>query len=235
MPASKDAKPLGQAVEDYAKAIYALEAASADGTASTTALADRVGVTPASASAMVKRLDALGLVTNVPYHGFRLTEAGNRVALEMLRHHRLLELFLAEELGMPWDRVHDEAEVLEHVLSDELEQLIAVKLGEPRWDPHGDPIPTITGEITEVATQAIATMNVGASGRLSRISDTDPEVLRYLSERGIALGDRFEVVGRQPFDGPTFVRFEGAEESQALGGRLAFAMHAEVDPSRRLS
>lgn len=230
MLASKDAKPLGQAVEDYAKAIYALEAASADGTASTNALAVRLGVTPASASAMVKRLDALGLVTNVPYHGFRLTEAGNRVALEMLRHHRLLELFLAEELGMPWDRVHDEAEVLEHVLSDELEELIAVKLGEPRWDPHGDPIPTITGEIAEVATQALATMEVGASGRLSRISDADPEVLRYLSDRGIALGDCFEVVGRQPFEGPTFVRFEGAEEAQALGGRLASAMHAEVRP-----
>ena len=230
MPAPKDIKPLGQAVEDYVKAVYALGSASADGTASTTALADRLGVTPASASAMVKRLDALGLVTNVPYHGFRLTETGSRVALEMLRHHRLLELFLAEELGMPWDRVHDEAEVLEHVLSDELEQLIAVKLGEPRWDPHGDPIPTITGEMAEVATQALASMEIGASGRLSRISDADPELLRYLSARGIALGDHFEIVGRQPFDGPTFVRFEGTEEAQALGGRLASAMHAQVDP-----
>ena len=230
MPAPKDIKPLGQAVEDYVKAVYALESASADGTASTNALADRMGVTPASASAMVKRLDALGLVSNVPYHGFRLTEAGSRVALEMLRHHRLLELFLAEELGMPWDRVHDEAEVLEHVLSDELEELIAVKLGQPRWDPHGDPIPTVTGEVNEVATQALATMEIGASGRLSRISDADPEVLRYLSARGIALGDHFEIVGRQPFDGPTFVRFEGTEEAQALGGRLASAMHAEVDP-----
>lgn len=230
MPAPKEAKPLGQAVEDYAKAIYLLEAASPDGTASTNALAVRLGVTPASASAMVKRLDALGLLTNVPYHGFRLTDSGNRVALQMLRHHRLLELFLAEELGMPWDRVHDEAEILEHVLSDELEELIAVKLGEPRWDPHGDPIPSISGEIVEVATQALATMAIGASGRLSRISDADPEVLRYLSERSIALGDRFEIVGRQPFEGPTFVRFEGTEESQALGGRLASAMHAEVEP-----
>src|SRR5436190_650693 len=129
------------AVQDYAKAIYALEQRDDGGAVSTNALAERLGVTPASASAMVKRLDGLGLVTHVPYRGVQLTAAGTKVALEILRHHRLLELYLAETLGVPWDRVHDEAEVLEHVLSEELEDLIAAKLGDPTHDPHGDPIP----------------------------------------------------------------------------------------------
>jgi DtxR family Mn-dependent transcriptional regulator len=129
------------AVEDYAKAIYQL--GRPDGRAVTTnALAEHLGVTPASASGMVRRLDGLGLVDHVPYKGVRLTAAGERLALEVLRHHRLLELYLAEALGVPRDRVHDEAEVLEHVLSDELAQLIAAKLGHPTRDPHGDPIPS---------------------------------------------------------------------------------------------
>src|SRR5438270_3647009 len=124
------------AVEDYAKAIYAL-AARRDGPVSNSAIAERLHVTPASASAMVKRLDELGLARHVPYRGVELTKKGSQLALEVLRHHRLLELYLAESLGVPWDRVHDEAEVLEHVLSEELEELIAVKLGDPKRDPHG--------------------------------------------------------------------------------------------------
>ena len=126
-------------VEDYAKAIYALE--ERDGVASTTALADRLGVSPPAVSAMVKRLEGRGYVSHVPYRGVRLTGEGRKVALEVLRHHRLLETYLARELGVPWDRVHAEAEVLEHVLSEPLEELIAAKLGEPTHDPHGDPIP----------------------------------------------------------------------------------------------
>jgi DtxR family transcriptional regulator, Mn-dependent transcriptional regulator len=129
------------AIEDYAKAIYQLGPADG-GAVSTNALAARLGVTPASASGMIRRLAELGLVDHVPYKGVRLTAAGERVALEVLRHHRLLELYLAEALGLPRDRVHEEAEVLEHVLSDELEQLIAAKLGHPTHDPHGDPIPS---------------------------------------------------------------------------------------------
>ncbi|HYZ82603.1 MAG TPA: metal-dependent transcriptional regulator, partial [Solirubrobacteraceae bacterium] len=127
------------AVEDYAKAIYALQVPD-DEPVSTTALAERLGVTAASASGMVKRLGELGLVSYRRYHGVLLTDAGRRVALEVIRHHRLLELYLVESLGVPWDRVHQEAEVLEHVLSDELEELIATKLGDPTHDPHGDPI-----------------------------------------------------------------------------------------------
>src|ERR1700736_1495564 len=130
------AEVISSSVQDYAKAIYALEQRAPDSAVGTSELADRLGVSPASASGMVRKLADLGLVEHEPYRGVRLSPAGRRVALEVLRHHRLLELFLAEALGMPWDRVHDEAEILEHVLSDELEELIAARLGNPTLDPH---------------------------------------------------------------------------------------------------
>jgi DtxR family Mn-dependent transcriptional regulator len=213
------------AVEDYAKAIYALE--RRDGEAvSTNALADRLGVTAASASGMVKRLDELGLVEHQPYRGVSLTDDGRRVALEVMRHHRLLELYLVETLGVPWDRVHQEAEVLEHVLSEELEELIAAKLGDPTHDPHGDPIPTRDLRIEEGTTESLQTLEVGARGRFARVSDSDPEMLRFLAERGIAPGDPLEVIDKQPFDGPLFVRF--GDHVQVLGGALARAMRVEV-------
>ena len=132
------------------------------------------------------------------------------MALEVLRHHRLLELYLAESLGVPWDRVHDEAEVLEHVLSEELEELIAAKLGNPTHDPHGDPIPSRELEIEEGETESLAALEPGARGVFVRVSDSDPEMLRYLAERGITPGERFEIVDRQPFGGPLFARFDGA-------------------------
>ena len=129
------------AIEDYAKSIYSLQRRAAGAAVTTNALAERCGVTPASASAMVKKLAERGLAIHEPYHGVRLTPAGERLALEMLRHHRLLELYLAEHLDVPWDRVHEEADALEHVLSEDLEARIAAKLGNPTHDPHGDPIP----------------------------------------------------------------------------------------------
>jgi DtxR family Mn-dependent transcriptional regulator len=176
---------------------------------------------------MVKRLDGLGLVQHVPYKGVVLTERGAQVALEVLRHHRLLERYLAEELGLPWDRVHDEAEVLEHVLSEELEELIAAKLGNPTIDPHGDPIPTADLRIVEHETMSMETLEVGDAGRFVRISDSDPEMLRYLGARGIAPGDRFEVIDKQPFGGPLFARFGSGADVHPLGGRLASAMRVE--------
>ncbi len=213
------------AVEDYAKAIYALEQ-RADGTpVTTTALAERLGVTPGSASAMVRRLDELGLVTHEPYHGVALTDGGRRVALEVLRHHRLLELLLAE-LGVPWDRVHDEAEVLEHHISEELEALIAARLGNPTHDPHGDPIPTADLVIDEGETVALDGLIGGDRGRFVRVSDADPAMLRYLAERGIAPGDTLEVLEKQPFDGPVTARFGSV--THVLGGALAAAMRVEV-------
>jgi len=215
---------LSPAVEDYTKAIYALER-EGEGTVTTNALADRLGVTPASASGMAKRLVELGLVDHRPYKGVALTDDGRRVALEVLRHHRLLELLLAD-LGVPWDRVHDEAEVLEHHISEELEALIAARLGHPTHDPHGHPIPSADLVIDEGDTVALDAMAVGQRGRFVRISDADPQMLRYLTEQGIALGDLLEVVEKQPFDGPVFAAFAG--RTQALGGDLARAMRVEV-------
>jgi DtxR family Mn-dependent transcriptional regulator len=179
---------------------------------------------------MVRKLAELGLVEHEPYHGVRLTEHGRRVALEVLRHHRLLELFLAEELGMPWDRVHAEAEVLEHVLSEELEQLISARLGDPTVDPHGDPIPTPAFDIHERATHSLNELQPGDAGRFVRVSDSDPGMLRYLAEQGIALGDRLEVTQRQPFGGPVFVRC--GERELALGGQLAQAMRIDAAEDR---
>jgi DtxR family Mn-dependent transcriptional regulator len=213
------------AVEDYAKAIYALSHDGRDSVA-TTALAERLGVTPASASAMIKRLDEMGLARHAPYHGVELTDKGSQLALEILRHHRLLELYLTESLGLPWDRVHDEAEVLEHVLSEELEEIIALKLGDPTRDPHGDPIPTRDLEIVEDPTVTLGSLQPGARGRFVRVSDSDPDMLRYLAERGIAPGAELEVVEKQPFGGPSFVRFGDAVH--VLGGELASRMRVEV-------
>src|SRR5947209_8921252 len=218
---------VSSAVEDYAKAIYALEQRGGEAV-STNAIAERLGVTAASASGMVKRMGELGLVEHRPYRGVTLTDRGRRVALEVMRHHRLLELYLVESLGVPWDRVHREAEVLEHVLSDELEELIAAKLGNPTHDPHGDPIPTRELTIEEGSTQSLQSLEPGTRGRLARVSDSDPEMLRFLADRGIAPGDRLEVVEKQPFDGPLFVRF--GDRIQVLGGALSRAMRVELVP-----
>jgi DtxR family transcriptional regulator, Mn-dependent transcriptional regulator len=215
-------------MQDYAKAVYALETRQGDAV-STNDLAERLGLTPGSVSAMLRKLADAGLVEHEPYRGVRLTDDGRSVALEVLRHHRLIELFLAEELGMPWDRVHSEAEVLEHVLSEDLEQLIATRLGNPTTDPHGDPIPTAELEIEEHPTSSLDELPPGAVGRFVRVSDSDPEMLRYLAAQGIALGERLEVVGRQPFGGPVFVRI--GDHEMPLGGELASAMRIETKRS----
>ena len=212
------------AVQDYAKAIYSLHDRSEE-PVSTSALAERLGVSPASTSAMVKRLESLGLVKREPYRGVVLSAAGERVALEVIRHHRLLELYLAEALGMSWDRVHEEAEVLEHAISPELSALIAEKLGNPTHDPHGDPIPTLDGEIDESSSVALGDLQPGDGGVFVRVSDSDPEMLRYLSQRGIAPGDPLEVLERQPFDGPLLVRFGSGDH--ALGGDLVRMMRVK--------
>jgi DtxR family Mn-dependent transcriptional regulator len=209
------------AVQDYAKAIYSLSRRGSE-TVATSALADRLGVSAASASAMAKRLAELGLVSHEPYHGVRLTDSGEKLALEVIRHHRLLELYLAEALGMPWDRVHDEAEVLEHAISEELSDLIAAKLGDPTHDPHGDPIPTRDGHIEEPTTRSLAESQPGDRVVLTRVSDADPAMLRYLGDRGIEPGTPMEVVGREPFGGPLNVRVGKRELPLGLG--LARAM-----------
>jgi DtxR family Mn-dependent transcriptional regulator len=218
------------AVEDYCKAIFTLESRAEEPVA-TNALAERLGLTAGSVSAMLKRLGELGLIEHHPYRGVRLTEEGRRVALEVIRHHRLLELFLAETLEMPWDRVHAEAEVLEHVISEELEQLIAEALGHPTIDPHGDPIPSAELELHELETLPLERLQEGDGGVFVRVSDADPEMLRYLSTHGIAPGDRLYVRERQPFGGPLLVAFGAGEAARehAIGGRLAGAMRVQLD------
>ena len=226
MAAAQGARPT-EAIQDYAKAIYALQRRGDGHPVATNDLAERLHVTPASVSAMLKKLAERDLVEHVPYRGVLLTPAGERVALEVLRHHRLLELYLAEHLGVPWDRVHQEAEALEHVISEDLEARIAAKLGEPTHDPHGDPIPSVDLEIDEGDARALESLETGATGRVVRVADSDPEMLRYLDKRGVRLGDSLEVVDRQPFGGPLTVRF--GTELHTLGGGLAAAMRVELD------
>lgn len=210
-----------EAIEDYAKAIHAL-ADRQRGPVGTSALAERLGLSPGTVTSMLKRMDSLGLLRYEPYKGVELTASGERLALEVIRHHRLIESYLAEALGMPWDRVHDEAEVLEHYISEELEQRMAAALGDPSHDPHGDPIPSPELELEREETRPLADLEPGEAGIFVRVSDADPGMLRYLGERGIAPGDALEVVERQPFEGPLSVRF--AAGTFAIGGGLAHAM-----------
>jgi DtxR family Mn-dependent transcriptional regulator len=219
---------LTAAVQDYAKAIYTLEARS--GSASTSELAALLDVRPGSVSGMLRKLSALGLVEHERYRGVRLTERGRRVALEVIRHHRLLELFLVESLGMTWDEVHAEAEVLEHALSEELEELIAAKLGNPTVDPHGDPIPSRELTLADTHAPTLAELEPGERATFVRVSDADPEMLRFLSDRGILPGCGVELVERQPFDGPLFVRV--GDDVHALGGTLARAMRVRREEPR---
>ena len=176
--------PASSAVEDYLKAVYALET-RLEGPVPTNALAERLGVTPGSVSGMLRRLDELGLLEHERYRGVRLTAEGRRIALRTLRNHRLLELLLVEMLDVPWDLVHEEAELLEHVLSDELAERIAAKLGDPQFDPHGDPIPSADLDLTERETRSLEQVEVGETVAFVRVSDSDPAMLRYLHERGI--------------------------------------------------
>ena len=217
--------PASDAVEDYAKSIYALQNQEDGSPVSTSALAERLDVAPSSVTAMVKRLDELGLVRYEPYHGVTLTAAGERLALEVIRHHRLIEAFLADALEMPWDRVHDEAEVLEHHISEELERRIAEKLGNPSLDPHGDPIPTPELSMAADRTTALDELEVGDVVTFARVSDSDPRMLRYLADRGIRPGVELRVTEVQPFGGPVLVEVEGRKH--ALGGELAEKMRVE--------
>ena len=223
----EDRAPLTATVEDYVKAIYMLEGSGE--AASTNALAARLDVTPAAISGMLRKLAGLGLVEHEPYRGVRLTDRGRFVALEVIRHHRLLELFLVESLGMGWDEVHAEAEVLEHVLSEELEELIAAKLGNPTLDPHGDPIPSRELSIADdVGSCDLYQLEPGSSGTFVRVSDADAEMLRFLTERGIRPGMRIVVLERQPFDGPLSVRV--GKQVHVLGAVLSRAIRVQTPP-----
>jgi DtxR family transcriptional regulator, Mn-dependent transcriptional regulator len=210
-----------EAAENYAKVLYELQGRG-ERAVGTTAVAERLGVTPASASGMLRRLAAEGIVDYAPYRGARLTADGERLALEVIRHHRLLELFLAEVLEMPWDRVHAEAEVLEHHISEELEELIAAKLGEPDLDPHGDPIPDRDLALGADDSLPLTELEPGQSATFTRVSDSDASMLRYLAERQIQPGMKLRVAGREPFGGPVMVEVAG--DTHPLGPELAGRM-----------
>lgn len=220
--------PNTEAVEDYAKALHAL-AQRSEGPVTTSALAERLGVSAGSVTSMLKRMHEMGLVAYESYRGALLTERGERVALEVIRHHRLLEAYLAEVLGMPWDRVHDEAEVLEHYISEELEERIAEALGDPAHDPHGDPIPSAELDLATDDTVSLTDLEPGSRAAFARVSDSDPEMLRYLADRGIRPGAEMKVVSRDPFDGPLHVSVSGTEH--VLGERLAGAIRV-LGPDR---
>ena len=187
-------------VEDYLKAIYAI--GKGTGAAATNEIAQRLALAPASVSGMVRRLADQGLLAYERYHGVRLTESGRRAALRTLRRHRVIEAYLAQALDYPWDRVHEEAERLEHAASDELVDRMAATIGEPEVDPHGAPIPTRDGAVDETEYRSLAEMSVGASGSVVRVADEDPEMLRYLAELAIVPGKRITVKARAPYDGP---------------------------------
>lgn len=208
---------LSEAAQDYVKQIYLLE--QREGRATTSGLAQAMDVSAASATAMCKKLAASGLAEHHRYRGIVLTDAGRRVALEVLRHHRLLELYLTEALGVPWDRVHAEAERLEHVLSDELEATIDRALGFPDTDPHGDPIPNAELEIRDGEPSTIADLAPGQEAIVRRVPDGDPSLLRYLAELGLVPDARFRLVEQAPFAGPITV--ELATGRHALGVELA--------------
>lgn len=212
------------ATEDYLKAIYHLVT---EGEAVTTSMiARRLGVSPPSVSAMVKRLEAGDLVARDGERGVALTVDGRAQALRVVRRHRLLETFLAEVVGVPWDEVHDEAEVLEHSLSDRLEDRIDALLGHPAHDPHGDPIPPRSGPHDERWADPLTAAPSGARFRIERVSDRDPEALRYLAGIGLRPGVQVDVGERAPFGGPLWVTLDGARH--ALGTQLTNLLHGAV-------
>jgi DtxR family transcriptional regulator, Mn-dependent transcriptional regulator len=210
-----------EAVEDALKAVFAL--ATCDIPTTTSALAGRLGVAPPTVTAMVKRLAANGLVTRTDGHRVALTEHGLRHALDVVRRHRLLELFLARVLEVPWDEVHDEAEVLEHAVSPALTDRIDAFLGHPDRDPHGDPIPSPDGRHVETWAAALADSQPGTAFRVERVSDRDGAALRYLGGLGIRPGVVVDVLERAPFGGPLWVRVNSC--SHGLSPTLATLVH----------
>ncbi|UCC74570.1 MAG: metal-dependent transcriptional regulator [Gemmatimonadota bacterium] len=213
-----------RAVEDYLKAIRHLQQEGSP--VSTSALAQLLDRSPASVTNMIKGLAERGLVEHEPYHGVRLSEAGEREALRIIRRHRVIEAYLIEKLGYSWDRVHAEAERLEHASSDELVERMAEALGHPELDPHGSPIPTAEGEVTERRHPALSEIGEGARVIIREVSDADEGRLRYLAQLGLYPGTRVEVVGHEPFEGPIRVRVAGQERS--LGRGLAEIVRVEL-------
>jgi DtxR family Mn-dependent transcriptional regulator len=198
-----------RAVEDYLKTIYGLQAEQ--GQVATTILAERLGVAPASATNMVKKLAEMQLVTYQPYYGLTLTDSGQKMALKILRCHRLVELYLAKMLGLSWDEVHAEAEKWEHVLSEEMEERLDAALGRPTADPHGAPIPGRDGTMAQPAVMRLTDLKPGQATLVAKVGDHNSELLRYLGSLGLYPGVRVDVVAITPRDGLVIIRVDGNE------------------------
>lgn len=220
------------AAEDCLKAIFVLT--QEERGASTSALAERLGISPGAVTKMVKKLAALRLADHSPYRGVTLTSAGEKIALEVIRHHRLLELYLQEALGYTWDQVHSEAERLEHVLSEEMEEKIDALLGRPALDPHGDPIPSREGILARPASTRLSELPDGAAGIVARVQSSDPELLRYLGQLGLYPGAEVRLQGREPFSGPLFIRVGEVEHAigREVGDRVYVHAASSVIGSR---
>lgn len=210
-------EPLSRSAEDYLKAIYQLSQGGRP--ASTSQIAEALALAPPSVSGMIKRLSEQGLLDHEPYRGVTLTPDGLREAVRMVRRHRLIEAYLVDRLGFTWDNVHEEAERLEHAVSDHLVERMAVALGHPTVDPHGDPIPDADGAIPDLRLVKLADLAVGAAAEVRRVATSDAERLRWLAETGLVPGARVTVRERQPFHGPLTVRLD--ERDQVLGHDLA--------------
>jgi len=214
---------LSRAEQDYLKAIYHLQRKEQDGRVGTVALAKWLSVSAASVTSMVKKLAEADLVRHHPYQGVALTESGERAALEMLRHHRLLETFLSEHLGMPWHEIHAEADRLEHALSETLEDRLADALGNPTVDPHGAPIPTKDGRVDMQTTIPLWSVGAGQYVRVVEVEDEDAALLTYLADLGLRPGTTVEVVARGLFGGPLHIRVDAKEYAlgEAVAGTIA--------------
>src|SRR5881394_1214053 len=212
---------LTRSVEDYLKSVFHLS--NQGGFATTSDIAAMLEVAPPSVSGMMKRLSETGLIEHVPYRGVQLTQQGRRAALQMIRRHRILESYLTSKLGYDWGDVHVEAERLEHAVSEKLIGRMADALGEPRYDPHGAPIPTAAGEIEEAELVSLAAAEVGHTVVLQEVSDEHPARLRYLAEQGLRPGVQLTVIDRQPFNGPTTARL-GDGTTRVVGQELALLL-----------
>ncbi len=186
-------------IEDYLKQIYKLQ--SKDAKVTTSSLAKQLSIAPASVTDMIKKLSEQGYLRHTPYRGVELTEKGRKHALRIVRRHRLWEVLLVELLGLPWDEIDKEAERLEHSTSEELERRIDEALGFPKFDPHGDPIPTKEGELREVSAESLAEIEPGGTCRITRVSDASPEILQYATRLGLSLKKKLTVKERIKFDG----------------------------------
>jgi DtxR family Mn-dependent transcriptional regulator len=211
-------------MEDYLRSIYMLQQQTESVT--TSALSEQLGGLKAgSVTGMIKRLAELGLVTHTPYYGVRLTLQGEQIALEVIRHHRLIELFLVQKLGYTWDEVHEEADALEHVISERLEARIAEQLGNPTFDPHGDPIPALDGTLPGSSALCLSDLPIGTTGRIVRVAEQHPDLLRYIAGLGLKPGAELSIVDSAPFDGPLSIKIDHA--TYPLDRRLARMIFVE--------